>query len=247
MSEAEPVQVLRRSPGRLRLHAPALTGDGRAGLARIAAAEGVLDVRLNERTGNLLIRFDRSLIDEPDVLALITVGPTPGPRAQRPRRASVDTQAPARAGWRRAERRETIHARAAACVAALTNFERYPEWQALLTAATVLERDGHGRGIRVAMRAQVGEREIQFTTSYRYPTPNRIVFDQDDGELEAVHGSWAFRSLGGGRTRATYVVEVQPGWRLNLLLRSPLYEQIREAVLDHVMSELRERVENGRD
>jgi ribosome-associated toxin RatA of RatAB toxin-antitoxin module len=246
MNEAEPVQVLRRSPGRLRLHAPALSGDARAGLARISATEGVLDVRLNERTGNLLIGFDRSLIDEPDVLALVTGGPTPRRRAQRPRRTTVDTSAPA-PGWRRAERRETIHARAPACVAALTNFERYPEWQTYLTAATVLERDGHGRGIRVATRAQLGEREIQFTTSYRYPTPNRIVFDQDDGELEAVHGSWAFRSLGGGRTRATYVVEVKPRWRLNLLLRSPIYEQIREAVLDHVMSELRERVESGRD
>jgi hypothetical protein len=102
-------------------------------------------------------------------------------------------------------------------------------------------------GVSAWKRELSGEREIQFTTSYRYPTPNRIVFDQDDGELEAVHGSWAFRSLSGGRTRATYVVEVKPGWRLNLLLRSPLYEQIREAVLDYVMSELRERVENGRD
>jgi ribosome-associated toxin RatA of RatAB toxin-antitoxin module len=246
MSEAEPVQVLRRSPGRLRLHAPALTRDGGAGLARIAATEGVLDVRLNERTGNALIRFDRSLIDEPDVLALITVGPVPRRPAQRARLASVDAQVPVRAGWWRAERGETIHARPAACVAALTDFEHYPEWQTYLTSATVLERDARGRGVRVATRAQVGEREIQFTTSYHFPSPNQIVFEQDDGELEAMHGSWAFRSLGGGRTRATCLVEVKPGWRLSLVLHGPLYEQIREAVLDHVMSELRERVESGR-
>jgi ribosome-associated toxin RatA of RatAB toxin-antitoxin module len=244
VNKTEPVQVLSRSPGRLRLHAPALSGHGRGGLARIAAAEGVLDVRLNERTGNVLIGFDRSLIDEPDVLVLITAGPPPRRRAQRPRRAS-DTQAPARSGWRRAERRETIHVRPPACIAALTDFDLYPQWQTYLTAATVLERDQRGRGVRVATRAQVGEREIRFTTRYRYPSPNQIVFEQDDGELEALHGSWAFRSLAGGRTRATYVVEVKPGWRLDLLLRGPLYEQIREAVLDHVMSELRERVESG--
>lgn len=238
--KAEPVRVLRRSPGRLRLHASALSGDG---LARIAATAGVLEVRHNERTGNVLIGFDRSLIDEPDVLALIPVGAAPRRPAQRSRRAS-GTQAPVRAGWLRAARGDTIRARPAACVAALTDFEHYPEWQTYLTAATVLQRDRHGRGVRVASRAQVGEREIQFTTSYRFPSPNRIVFEQDDGELGAARGSWAFRSLGGGRTRATYVVEVKPGWRLKLLLRGPLYQQIRDAVLDHLMNELRERVES---
>lgn len=130
-----------------------------------------------------------------------------------------------------------------ACIDALTDFERYPEWQTYLTAVTVLRRDERGRGIRVASRAQVAEREIRFTTSYAFPSPNRIAFEQVDGELDAVRGSWAFRSLGGGRTRASYVVEAKPGWRLNLLLRGPMYEQIRDAVLNHFMSELRGRVE----
>jgi ribosome-associated toxin RatA of RatAB toxin-antitoxin module len=246
MSDVAPVQVLRRSPGRLRLHAPALSGDGRAGLTSIAGAEGILLVQLNDRTGNLLIEFDRSVIDEPDVLALVMVGAAPR-RPARPRRKTVDRHAPVRAGWRRAARAETIHAPPVACVAALIDFELYPRWQTYVTDATVLERDEHGRGVRVSTRAQVGEREIQFTTSYRYPSSHRIAFEQDDGELEAVEGSWTFRSLGRGRTRATYVVEVKIGWRLNLVLQGPRYEQIREAVLDHVMSELRERVESRRD
>lgn len=211
----------------------------------MTAAEGVLDLQLSERTGNLLLEFDRSLIDEPAVLALIAAGPAPRRRTQRPRHPNGETEVPARPGWRRAERAEAIHARPPACVAALTDFERYPEWQTYLTAVTVLQRDKRGRGVRVAARAQVADHEMQFTTSYRFPSPNRIVFEQDDSELAAVRGSWAFRSSGGGRTRATLVVEVKPGWRLNLLLRGPLYDQIRETLLSHLMSELRERVERA--
>ena len=242
MNETDPIRILRRSPGRLRLHARALH-EGGAELAHVAATEGVLGARVSPRTGNVLLEFDESLIDEPSVLALITAGPAHQRRVQRPRRPNRQTEGEARDGWLRAERAETIRARPAACIDALSDFERYPEWQAYVTAVTILRRDGRGRGVRVATRAQVGEREIQFTTSYRFPSPNRIVFDQVDGELEAVHGSWAFRSLGRGRTRATYVIEVKPGRLLNLLLRGPMYEQFRDVVLEHFMSEVRVRVE----
>ncbi|MFZ1994891.1 MAG: SRPBCC family protein [Solirubrobacteraceae bacterium] len=201
-------------------------------------------MRLSERTGNLLLEFDQSVIGEPSVLALMErdrPARSPAPRAPS---ASSETGAAVRDGWRRAERVEMIQARPAACIAALTDFERYPEWQSYLTAVTILARDARGRGVRVASRAQVGERETEFTINYGFPSPNRITFHQGEGELEAVHGSWVFRSVGGGRTRATYVIEVKPGWRLSVLLRGPLYEQIRDAVLDHVMSELRSRVES---
>ncbi len=243
MSDPGSTRILRRSPGRLRLHAPGVRQRD-ARLATLRATEGVTEVRLSERTGNLLLEFNRSVIDESSVLALIKVKSPPRTRSPDSRSASAETSTTAREGWRRAERAETIQARAATCITALTDFERYPEWQSYLTAVTVLARDDRGRGVRVATSAQVGEREIEFTMNYGFPSPNRIVFQQDAGELEAVNGSWAFRSVGGGRTRATYVVEVKPGWRINVLLRGPLYEQIRDVVLDHVMSELRARVES---
>lgn len=115
---------------------------------------------------------------------------------------------------------------------------------AATSPVTVLERDKHSRGIRVATRGRIGDRDIQFIARYRFPSPNRVVFAQVEGELDAVRGSWAFRSVGGSRTRATYLLEVKPGWRLSLMRRGALYEQIRAAVLDHIMSELRERVES---
>ncbi len=215
-------------------------------MARIAAADGVLDVRMNERTGNVLVGFDPGLIDEPGVLSLITDDRAPD-RPRRIRRGPAAAQAPPEPGWLRAERTETLPARPAACVAALIDFERYPEWQTYVKVMTVLERDHRGRGIRVATEAQVGARELRFTTRYRFPSPNRVMFEQDDGELEAVRGSWAFQSLADGRSRATQVLEVKPGWRLALVLRNALYDQLQETVLSHFMSELRARLEGSMD
>ncbi len=242
MAEPEIVRVVRRSPGRLRLHAPTLIAGESAGIEQIAAAHGVLDVRLSPRTQNVLIEFDPDLIEEPELLALAAARP----RAQSRRRPRGDAKAPVETGWLRGERSETLHARPAECVAVLLEFERYPEWQTYVTSVSVYERDDRGRGILVRARARAGEREIDFTTRYRYPSSNRVVFEQDDPELGAVRGSWAFRSAAGRRTRATCVLEVKPGRRLTLLLRGSLFERIREAGLDHVMDELRGRVEGER-
>ncbi len=227
----------------MRVHAPSLASEGDAGLSRIGAYTGVLGVRCNERTANVLIEFDCALIDEPSLLALIASGPgqaRAGSARQSPAPPAPECSQEAR--WLRARRTETIAAKAADCVAALLEFEHYPDWQAHVTSVTVLERDQRGRGSRVQTCGKVGEREIQFSASYRFPSPNRIVFEQLDGELEALRGTWAFRSIGKGRTRATYELEVKPGWRLRLMLRGALYDQIRDAILDHVMGELRERM-----
>ncbi len=258
MSAQRSGRVVHRSPGRLRIHAPWLGAAGDADRQRIATIRGVRDVRLSPHTGNVLIEFDQALVDEPGLLALLAEAPalsadeplsTDEPATHRPTReprlTDLDAQVPADDGWLCAERSETFDAPAADCIAVLLEFERYPEWQTYVTSVSVHERDRRGRGVRVRTRATITERELEFTTSYRFPSPNRIAWEQDDGELAAVRGSWAFRSAGGGRSRATCRLEVKPGWRLSVLLRGSLYERIREVVLDHLMNELRARVDGS--
>jgi len=209
-------------------------------------------VRLSPRTGNVLIEFDQAVIDEPQLLALAADRPVAEDPPRSSRQAtrepgdSIGQPKATADGWLRAQRSETFHAtRPGDCVAALLEFERYPEWQRYVTSVKVYERDERGRGLIVRLCATFAEREIEFTTRYRFPSPNRVVFAQDEGAPTAVRGSWTFRSLGRGRTRATCVLEVKPGWRLSLLLRGSLYEQIRDAGLDHVMGELRGRVQGA--
>lgn len=224
------------------MHAPSLTGAGEDALRRITTAPGVRKVRLSERTDNLLIEFDQAFIDEARLLALIT-GPPASAQAGGAQLTRAADETLRESGWLRAKRSETIVARPAQCVAAILGFERYPEWQTHITSVTVIERDRRGRGVRVETCAKVGERELHFTTGYRFPSPNRVLFEQLDGDLDAVRGGWMFHSAGADSTRATYTLEVSPGWPRSLMLRGPMCEQLRDAVLDHFMGELRRRVE----
>ena len=48
-----------------------------------------------------------------------------------------------------------------------------------------------------------------------------------------------------GQARVTYELAVKPPWRLSLLVRGDLFAQIRDALLDHTMDELRARVERS--
>ena len=236
--------MLRRSPGRVRVRAPSLIAGAGAGLARLQASDAVLGVRLSELTGNALIEFDPARIDEHAVLMMIASEPATPPRKSL---RSSDSDAPAGPGpgWLQAARAETLRARPAECVAAVLAFERYPEWQSYVTGARVLERDARGRGTRVVTRARVKDRDIEFTASIHFPRPNQIAFEHDDDQFGVMRGSWSFQSAGRGRTRATYALAAKPGWRLSLMMRGPLYGQLREAALDHVMGELRARVEPG--
>lgn len=239
--EAEAVRIVRRSPGRLRLHAPSLGAAEAVGIERLTALGGVRHVQFSALTGNVLIEFDQSSISEPDLLTLVAGDcalPSPS------RSSGGDPLTDVEGGWRRAERSATIRARPAECVATLLAFELYPEWQTYVTAVRVDERDGHGRGVRVTTRAEMAEREFEFTARYRFPSPNRIVFEQQDGEHASIRGNWAFRGTRPGLTRATCVLEVRPGWRLGLVLRGDVYERARDAVLDHLIGELRMRVED---
>ncbi len=56
------------------------------------------------------------------MLALIVAAPHDEVGSSEPGLLSSETGSPAQDGWRRAERTETIRARPAACVAALTDF-----------------------------------------------------------------------------------------------------------------------------
>lgn len=146
-------------------------------------------------------------------------------------------------GWLSAEGSLALDASPRSCVEALIDFEDHPRWQAYVYAVTVLERDRRGRGVLVRTRGRVGDRDVDHVMRYRYPSPNRVCFEQVRGELEGLRGEWRFRGLGAGRSRATYLLQADPGWRLRLLLRGPLVEKGRRLLLEHTLGELRQRVE----
>lgn len=131
------------------------------------------------------------------------------------------------------------------CYAIAADLERAPEWQSSLVSVEVLERDGEGRPALVATVSDAKVKTVKARLRFRYAPPSRIDTLQEKGDLKALSGRWSFEDLGGGRTRATYALEVDPGRMLGMLLRGPAVDRVRAILIEEAAEELKVRAEQG--
>ena len=75
--------------------------------------------------------------------------------------------------------------------------------------------------------------------------PRRVAWRSESGDLKALNGAFDIADAGGGRTRATFGLEVDPGRRLGLLLRGSVGDRLRDRILDGMLDGLRRRAESG--
>lgn len=146
-------------------------------------------------------------------------------------------------GTLRGERTVEIDAPIQRVFEVAADLERAPEWQHSLRALEVHERDGDRRATTVDTESDAKVRTIHSRLRYVYEPPTRITWDQERGDVKAVHGWWRLEDLGSGRTRATYGLEVDPGRMLGLLLRGPAEGRVRDFLLDGTAEGLKERAE----
>ncbi|MGZ6576545.1 MAG: type II toxin-antitoxin system RatA family toxin, partial [Solirubrobacteraceae bacterium] len=66
---------------------------------------------------------------------------------------------------------------------------------------------------------------------------------QEKGELKSVDGSWELQDLGGGRTRATYSLDVDLGRMLGMVIRGPLVDLLRGMLINARAGELKKFAE----
>jgi uncharacterized membrane protein len=125
------------------------------------------------------------------------------------------------------------------------DIEHAPEWQKSLTDVEVLERDGERRAKSVETESNASVRTIRSRLRFEYEPLTAITWDQERGDVKALRGWWHFEDLGGGRTRATYGLEVDPGRRLGLLLRGPAEGKVRDFLVGGAAEGLKERAEAG--
>ena len=128
------------------------------------------------------------------------------------------------------------------CFQIAADIANAPEWRGSLREVDVIERDGDRRaagGDRVGRQGQ--ERQALLRFSYEEPTAIRWV--QEKGETKSLTGSWTFEDLGGGRTRATYALDADPGRILGLLLRGSRRGEVRDFLLGNAAAGLKERAE----
>src|SRR3954453_21090879 len=120
-----------------------------------------------------------------------------------------------------------------------------PDWQDGPVSVNGLETDGDGRATLVEAENDIKVRTVKSQVRFRYEAPDRLSWEQVKGDLKSVEGSWTLEDLGGGRTRATYTLDGDPGRMLGMLIRGPVEGAIRGVLVNGRPGELKGRVEGG--
>ena len=107
----------------------------------------------------------------------------------------------------------------------------------------MLERDDEKRATLVETESDAKVKTVSARLRFSYHAPTKIEWDQEKGDVKALHGWWTFEDLGGGRTRASYGLDVDPGRMLGMLLRGPIEAQVRDFLLGGAAEGLKGRAE----
>jgi len=127
----------------------------------------------------------------------------------------------------------------------LQDVEQWADWQSTLGHVDALARDADERVSRCEVQIDAKVQKIRLELAVSYDAPSRVSWRREGGDLKDMDGSWQLEDLGGGRTRATYALEVDPGGILNVLINSSVEEKLRGTLVDARPAELKARVERG--
>lgn len=118
-----------------------------------------------------------------------------------------------------------------------------PEWQGGLISMEAIETDADGRPTLVETVNDAKVRQVKSRVRFDYSeAPHRLTWTQEKGDIKSLDGAWDLEDLG-GRTRATYTLEGDPGRVLGMLVRGPVEDAIRGMLVNARPGELKARVE----
>jgi carbon monoxide dehydrogenase subunit G len=120
-----------------------------------------------------------------------------------------------------------------------------PSWQGGLDESNALERDADGRPTLVETIGDIKVRRVKAQVRFSYDGPTRLSWVQEKGDMKSVEGAWELEDLGDGRTRATFVLDVDPGRVLGLVLRGPVEVATRAIFVNGRPGELKRYVESA--
>jgi uncharacterized membrane protein len=131
------------------------------------------------------------------------------------------------------------------CFDIAADIEGATAWQGSLKKVNVLEHDAEGRPALVDTendaKVKVAKSRLRFT----YDEPTKISWVQEKGDTKSVTGWWDLEEIDGGRTRATYNLEVDPGRMLGMLLRGPVEGQVKSFLLGGAAEGLKRQAESS--
>jgi ribosome-associated toxin RatA of RatAB toxin-antitoxin module len=121
-----------------------------------------------------------------------------------------------------------------------------PEWQNGVLSMDALEKDGQGRATLVEVENDAKVRTIKAEVRFDYgEAPTRLTWSQERGDLKRLDGHWLLEDLGDGRTKATYMIDGDPGRVLGMLVRGPVNDYITSVLVNGRPGELKGWVEGS--
>ena len=129
------------------------------------------------------------------------------------------------------------------CYEIAADIENAPDWQGSLKDVEVLERDGERRPLVVETESDAKVKTVRARLRFSYDPPTGIRWVQEKGDTKSLTGSWSFEDLGGGRTRATYSLDADPGRLLGMLLRGPAETKVRDFLVGNAADGLKQKAE----
>jgi len=126
-----------------------------------------------------------------------------------------------------------------ACYAALTDYERLPDWQGAVRSARILERDEAGRGEVVEFEVDAKVKVVRYRLRQVHEPPRRLASEYLGGDFRSFDGEWRFEALPGGRTRAELDLKLDPG----RFVPGPVRTLISDAVMRRSLADLKKHVE----
>jgi uncharacterized membrane protein len=145
----------------------------------------------------------------------------------------------------RGEESTEIDAPPEAVFAVASDLERYPEWQDFLQRVSVRERDPDGRATLVEAEADAKVTKLKLVLRATRDEPRRVAWRAEGGDVKGLSGAFDLAGAGAGRTRAAFGLEVDPGFKLGLLLKGPVADRLRDRVLQGMLDGLKRRAESS--
>ena len=115
--------------------------------------------------------------------------------------------------------------------AVAADVEGSPRWQPEIKAAECLDRDADGNQVLVHTETDAKVRRLGSTLRFSYEEPSRIAWEQQEGDLKSVEGSW---------------MTVDLGRMLGMVIRGPLVGVLRGQLVESMPGKLKDFVESSK-
>ena len=126
--------------------------------------------------------------------------------------------------------------------------EAAPEWHGAMKSVTTVSRHDDGRVDVVDTEQDALVTSVKLQLRFSYEEPVAMDWSGEGGGVKSLVGGWRFEELDGGRTRATYSLEIDLNRALSLLrkgVRGPAETKVRELLARRPVEGLKRRAEAG--